>query len=47
MIYRRLNPQKLETVRGDLAVTITWAGVRLEDTGNPNVNCDFLKGDKR
>lgn len=44
MIYRRVNPQKLAAVRGDLDVTITQAGSRIEDTTMPNVNCDLARG---
>src|SRR5215475_8577479 len=40
MIYRRINPQKLAAVRGDLEVTITQARPRLGDMTKPNVNCD-------
>jgi hypothetical protein len=40
MIYRRINPQKLETIRGDLEVTVTQARTRIEETAEPNVNCD-------
>jgi hypothetical protein len=44
MIYRRVNPQKLEAVRGGLDVTVTWARTRIEDTTIPNVNCDSTAG---
>ena len=47
MIYRRLNPQKLDAVRGNLDVTVTWARLRLEETTKPNVNCDSTEGDHR
>jgi hypothetical protein len=47
MIYRRVNPQKLNAVRGDLEITVTQAQSRIEETSNPNVNCDSIKGDKR
>lgn len=40
MIYRRVNPKKLDTVRGDLDVTVTQAKSRIEERGEPNVNCD-------
>jgi FMN-dependent NADH-azoreductase len=30
MIYRRVNPQKLDTVRGNLDITITQAGSRIK-----------------
>jgi hypothetical protein len=47
MIYRRVNPQKLNAVRGDLEITITQARLRIEETAKPNVNCDFTQGDHR
>jgi hypothetical protein len=47
MIYRRVNPSKIDAVRGDLDVTITQAGPRIEETAKPNVNCDSAKGDNR
>jgi hypothetical protein len=47
LIYRRVNPQKLNAVRGDLDVTITQARPRIEETSNPNVNCDSTEGDHR
>lgn len=47
MIYRRVNPQKLNAVRGDLDVTVTQAKPRIEETAKPNVNCDSTKGDDR
>lgn len=45
MIYRRVNPRKLNAVRGDLDITVTLAGTRIEETAQPNVNCDSTKGD--
>jgi hypothetical protein len=45
MIYRRVNPRKLEAVRGDLDITVKWAGARIEGTEIPNVNCDSTEGD--
>ncbi len=47
MIYRRVNPQKLDAVRGDLDVTVTQAEPRIEETTKPNVNCDSTEGDHR
>jgi hypothetical protein len=44
MIYRRINPQKLAEVRGDLEVTVTLARPRLEDRMKPNVKCDLAGG---
>jgi hypothetical protein len=40
MIYRRVNPQKLDTVRGDLDVTVTQAELRIGESAAPSVNCD-------
>lgn len=47
MIYRRLNPQKLNAVRGDLEITVTQARARIEETPSTNVNCDSTQGDNR
>jgi hypothetical protein len=47
MIYRRVNPQKLAAVRGDLEVTVTQARPRLVDTVMPNVNCDSAESQRR
>jgi hypothetical protein len=47
MIYRRVNPQKIGAVRGDLDVTFTRAEARLADTASPIVNCDSSEGDHR
>jgi hypothetical protein len=47
MIYRRVNPQKIGAVRGDLDITVTQAGPRIEETAKPHVNCDFNKGGLR
>lgn len=47
MIYRRINPQQLNAVRGDLDITVTQARPRIEETANPNVNCNFNEGDDR
>ncbi len=47
MIYRKINPRKLEAIRADLDVTITQAESRLRDTVKPNVNCDFAEGGQR
>ncbi len=46
MIYRRVNPQKLDVVRGDLEVTVTQAEVRIEETRKPNVGCDSKGGSR-
>lgn len=47
MIYRRVNPQKLNAVRGDLDIAVTQARPRIEETMKPNVNCDSTQGDNR
>jgi hypothetical protein len=47
MIYRKVNPQKLNAVRGDLDVMVTRAGARIVETTTPNVNCDSTGGDSR
>ena len=47
MIYRRVNPQKIAAVCGDLDVTVTQAGARIEETTKPNVNCDSTDGDNQ
>ena len=47
MIYRRVNPQKLNAVRGDLEIRVTQARPRIEERSNPNVNCDSTGGDSR
>jgi hypothetical protein len=47
MIYRRVNPKKLDTVRGDLDVAVTQAPLRIEETVRPNVNCDSNEGGHR
>ena len=47
MIYRRVNPQKLAAVRGDLEVNLTQAQPRLGDRVKPIVNCDSTGGYKR
>jgi hypothetical protein len=47
MIYRRVNLQKLDVIRGDLDITVTQAGRRIEDIANPNVNCDSNEGSQR
>jgi hypothetical protein len=47
MIYRRINPQKLNEVRGDLDVTLTQAETRIEETTKPHVSCDFNEGDRQ
>jgi hypothetical protein len=47
MIHRRVNLRKLAAVCGDLDVTVTKAGPRLEETAKANVNCDSIEGGHR
>jgi len=47
MLYRKVNPQKLDAVRGDLDVTVTQERPRIEETTKPYVNCDSTEGDHR
>jgi hypothetical protein len=47
MIYRRVNPQKLGAVIGELDVTVTQARPRIEETVRPYVNCDSAGGSHR
>jgi hypothetical protein len=47
MIYRRVNPTKLDAVCGDLDITVTQAPLRIEETTKPNVNCDSTDGGHR
>lgn len=47
MIHRRVNPLKLDTVRGDLDVTFAQAEARIAETTKPNVNCDSSEGVRR
>jgi len=47
MIYRRVNPEKLGAVRGDLDISVTQARPRIEGTTKPNVNCDSMHDDQR
>jgi hypothetical protein len=47
MIYRRVNPQKLAEVSGDLDVTFTQAQPRIRETLRSNVNCDSAEGNHR
>jgi hypothetical protein len=47
MIYRRINPRKLDAVRGDLDVTVTQAQPRIEESSRPHVNCDSSQDNHR
>jgi hypothetical protein len=47
MIYRRVNPQKLTSVQGDLEVTVRQARPRLRDMTKPNVNCDSAEANQK
>ena len=41
LIYRRVNPLKLEAVRGDLDISIARAAARIEETVRPHVISNF------
>lgn len=47
MIYRRVNPKKLDAVRGDLDIIVTQARPRIEETVRHNVNCNSAGGSYR
>jgi Helix-turn-helix domain len=40
LIYRRINPSKIDAVRGDLEITVTHPPSRIEERIVPSVNCD-------
>lgn len=44
MIFRKVNPMKIEEVQGGLDVTLTRPQLRIEDTERPYVNCDLSGG---
>lgn len=44
MIYRKLNPAKLEQIRGDLDITITKHRSRIDEMESLHVNSDFARG---
>jgi hypothetical protein len=46
MIYRRVNPKKLDAVRGDLDITVTQALPRIEETVRPNATTDIERRDR-
>lgn len=43
MIYRRVNPAKLEQVRGQLDITMTQAQSRISESPEPSVNSDLTQ----
>lgn len=45
MIYRRINPQQLDAVCGDLDITLTLAEGRIAESEKPIVKCDSPEGD--
>lgn len=47
IIYRKVNPQKLEATCGDLDVTVTKQRPRIEETERLHVNCGFTNGGQR
>jgi hypothetical protein len=40
LIYRRVNPAKIEVVRGDLEITFTQPHPRIGESAGPSPNCD-------
>lgn len=40
LLYRRVNPEKIALVRGNLEVTVRDAPTRIEGRSDPIVNCD-------
>jgi Helix-turn-helix domain len=43
LIYRRVNPSKIDAIRGDLEITVTRPSSRIEERIVPSVNCDSDK----
>jgi hypothetical protein len=41
LIYRRVNPERLDAVQGDLDISIARAATRIEETARPNLICNF------
>ena len=41
LMYRRVNPAKLEQVRGQLGITVPEASRRIGETTHPSENCDI------
>ncbi|MBM4263548.1 MAG: helix-turn-helix domain-containing protein [Deltaproteobacteria bacterium] len=44
MIYRRINPAKLQQVCGNLNVTVPQVGEHISESSRVSVNCAFRKG---
>jgi hypothetical protein len=40
LIYRRVNPTKIDTIRGELEITFTRPTARIGESAGPSVNCD-------
>jgi hypothetical protein len=40
LIYRRVNPAKIDAVRGELEITFTRPPSRIGESAGPSVNCD-------
>jgi excisionase family DNA binding protein len=40
LIYRRVNPTKIDAVRGELEITFTRPPSRIEESAAPSANCD-------
>lgn len=41
MLYRRVNPSHIESIRGPLEINVRSAQTRIEDRDNPNLSSDF------
>jgi hypothetical protein len=41
MMYRRVNPNRIDHFRGNLEVTVRKAEARIADTSTPKLNSDF------
>jgi len=41
MLYRRVNPSRIESIRGQLEISVRNAQTRIEDRDNPNLSSDF------
>ncbi len=41
MLYRRVNPSRIESLCGPLEISVRSAQTRIEDRDNPNLSSDF------
>ena len=42
MIYRRVNPNSIERIRGNLDIRFPKGGSHISKSDTPSVNCDLL-----